>query len=423
MGAAALLLAGSVLLSRVLGFVREAVLAWRVGVGPETDAYYAAFQIPDLLNYFLAGGALSIAFIPFYTRTRERRGEEAARKLYATVLGTVGVLAVLATAVLWIWAEPLVAFQFRRFDAAQQALTVRLTRIVLPAQIAFATGGILRAVLMAHGHFRSQAAAPVLYNLGVIAGGVLLAPSLGVEGFAWGALVGAFVGPLGAALLEARGRVPLALRVAPGDRDLWRYLALAAPLMLGVTLLTVDEWYDRWFGQLVGTGAIAALFYARRLMQAPVAVVGQAVATAALPALSRLWSEGRREELDALVLRTLQASVALGVIAAGAMIALADPIVTLVYVRGAFEAADAGPVAWLLRVFCLAVPGWIAQQIGVRAFYARGDTWRPMLLGTAIALLAIPLYLALAPRLGAAGLAVFLGGEVMTETAGLAWGG
>ncbi len=405
MGAAALLLAGSVLLSRLLGFVREAVLAWQVGRSPAADAYYAAFQIPDLLNYFLAGGALSVAFIPFYTRTRERAGAEAARRLYATVLGTVGVIALAATALLWGWAEPLVAFQFPSFGAEQQALTVRLTRIVLPAQIAFATGGIVRAVLMAHGHFRSQAAAPLIYNLGIIAGGVGLAPALGVEGFAWGALVGAFLGPLGTALWEARGRLPLALRFAPGDADFRRYVWLALPLMLGVTLLTVDEWYDRWFGQWLGAGAIAALFFARRLMQAPVAVAGQAVATAALPAFSRLLAQERREEYEALLLRTLQTAVGLGTLAAGGVAALAPAIVHVVYVRGAFEAADAVPVAELLRLFCLAVPAWVAQQIGVRAFYARGDMWRPMGLGTAIALLAIPLYLALGRSHGTAGLA------------------
>jgi putative peptidoglycan lipid II flippase len=394
-----------VLLSRLLGFVREAVLAWQVGVAAETDAYYAAFQIPDLLNYFLAGGALSIAFIPLYTRMREQQGATAAERLYATVLGTVGAAALIATALLWWFADPLVAFQFRGFDAADQALTARLTRIVLPAQICFVVGGIVRAVLMAEGRFGAQAAAPLLYNLGIILGGVLLAPSLGVEGFAWGALGGALVGPLGFALWDARGRIPLRLRVAPLDRDFLRYLVVAAPLMAGVTLLTVDEWYDRWFGQGLGAGTIATLFYARRLMQVPVAAVGQTVATAALPVLAELVNARRRAELDDLVLRTLQAAVAFAVIGAGGMIALADPAVTLVYVRGAFTAADADPVAAALRVFSLAVPGWIAQQIAVRPFYARGDTWRPMLLGTGLALLAIPLYMALGPRHGVLGLA------------------
>ncbi len=405
MTAAAVLLAGSVLLSRMLGFVREAVLAYRVGVGPEADAYAAAFQIPDLLNYLLAGGALSIAFVPLYTRARARDGEDAAARLLATVLGTLGVVAVLATVVLWAFAGPLTAFAFPRFDPERHALTVRLTRIVLPAQIFFVVGGIVRAALMAHGRFGAQAAAPLVYNAMIIAGGLFLAPVLGVEGFAWGALAGAVLGPFAWAVWDARGRVRLGVRVAPGDRTFLGYLLVAAPLMLGVTLLTVDEWYDRIFGGLLETGTIAQLRYGRQLMLVPVAVVGQAIATAALPTLARLWEEGRHAELGETVLGTLRAGVTLAVLCGAAMLALAEPAVTVVYVRGAFTPADAGPVAGVLALFCLAVPGWVTQQIAVRPFYARGDTWRPMLLGTGVALAAIPLYLALGPRFGAAGLA------------------
>jgi putative peptidoglycan lipid II flippase len=350
--AAAALLAASFFLSQVLAFVRNAVLAHRVGVGGDTDAYAAAFQIPDILSHFLGIGALSIALIPLYTRALTERGEDAANRLFATVLGTLGVVALLATSLLWWFAEPLVSLQFPRFGPEQQALTIRLTRIVLPAQIFFVCGGILRAVLMAKGRFGAQAAAPLIYNTGIIAGGLFLAPAIGVEGFAWGALAGAALGPFGYALLDARGRVPIRVRVAPLDPEFLRYLLMAAPLMIGVTLLTMDEWYDRWFGGVLAEGTIAVLVYARYLMQAPVRVVGQ-----------------------------------------------------LIYLRGAFGEGDARAVAETLRVFCVAVPAWIVQMIAVRPFYARGDFWRPMLLGTAVALLAIPLYLALGPPFGARGLA------------------
>lgn len=407
LGATAALLAGSVLLSRVLGLARDMVLSARVGAGPAADAYNAAFQLPDLLNYFLAGGALSIAFVPLWTRTRAERGDAAAERLLGTVLGTLAVAVAAATVALWLAADALVALQFPRFDPEQRALTAQLTRIVLPGQMFFVCGGVVQAALMAQGRFAAQAAAPLVYNLGIILGGLLLAPTLGVAGFAWGALLGAAVGALGLPLLDARGRVRLRLRVAPLAADFLGYLALAAPLMAGVTLLTVDEWYDRWFGQLGGEGTIASLAYARRLMQVPVAVIGQALATAALPTLSRLWSEGRREELDALVRRTLEAGLGLGVLGAAATWALAGPLVTLVYERGAFGAEDSARVAATLEVYAFAVPAWIAQQIAVRPFYARGDTWRPMLLGTLLAAAAIPLYRGLAlygaPGLAAAG--------------------
>jgi putative peptidoglycan lipid II flippase len=208
-------------------------------------------------------------------------------------------------------------------------------------------------------------------------------------------------------LLDVRGRAPLRPRIAPLDRGFLAYAVLAAPLVLGFTLLTVDEWYYRWFGQLGGAGTIAALAYARRLMLVPVAVVGQTLATAALPTLSRLHAEGRRPELDALVGRTLRAGVGVGLLAAAATWALAEPLVRLVYERGAFHPDDTLRVAAALQIYAFAVPAWIAQQIAVRPFYARGDTWRPMLLGTLLALTALPIYRALAdqggPGLAAAG--------------------
>jgi len=405
--AAALLLAVSVMLSRVLGFVREAALADRVGAGPEMDAYRAAFQIPDLLNYFLAGGALSIAFIPMYTRVRGRDGEVAAQRLFAVVLGTVGGIAVLATLVLWWWSDALIALQFPRFDAGTQALAAHLTRIVLPAQICFVAGGIVRAVLMARDRFAAQALAPVLYNFGIIGAGLAFSQHLGVEGFAWGALGGAIVGALLVPLADAHwgARCKLAIRVAPLDPDLWRYLFVAAPLMLGLSLLTVDEWYERWFGALLEPGTVARLGYARQLMLAPVAVAGQAIATAALPTLSRLWSEKSIAELDATVLNTLRAGVGLAALGGAALFALAEPLVAFVYEHGRFTPADTEIVVALLRILSFAVPGWILQQISTRAFFARGDMWRPMLLATAVALLAIPLYLALGSRFGAGGVA------------------
>ena len=255
-GAAAALLGASILLSRVIGYVREMVLAREVGAGASMDAYRAAFQLPDMLNHLLAGGALSIAFIPLYRRTLEQRGAAAAERLFATVLGTTGAAVVLATAALCWWAEPLTALQFGGFDAETRALAVRLTRIVLPAQIFFLTGGILRGAAMAHGRFGSQAAAPLVYNAAIIAGG-LCWPEPGPEGFAWGVLVGAALGGFLISVRDAGSAVRLRARVAPFDADLLRYLAIAAPLMLGASLLTVHEWYERWFADELGAGAMA----------------------------------------------------------------------------------------------------------------------------------------------------------------------
>jgi len=404
-GAATLLLSSSIVASLLLGFVRESVLAYQVGAGAAVDAYKAAFQIPDWINYLLAGGALSVAFIPLYTRRREE-SEAAAERLLGIVLGTAGVAVVVLTALLW-WQTPgLVDLAFGGFDAETRALTSRLTRIVLPAQVFIVVGSILRGALMARGSFAAQAAAPLVYNLCIILGGLLLAPRLGVEGFSWGCLVGAALGPLLLPLFDVwRRGLRLRPRVRLGDGDFLRYVALAAPLTLGVTLLTVDEWYDRLVGNHLAEGTIALLFYARPLMQVPIRVVGQATATAAMPTFSRLFSDGDLGALDRLLVETLRVALGVAVLAATAMAVLAEPLVRLIYQRGAFGPDDAAVVVAILRIMTWAVPAWVLQQIAVRSFYAREQMWSPMLLGTVVALLAIPLYVAFGRQAGAEGLA------------------
>jgi putative peptidoglycan lipid II flippase len=255
---------------------------------------------------------------------------------------------------------------------------------------------------MAHGRFLAQAAAPVIYNAGIIAGGFVTGT---VEGFAWGALAGAIIGTWLYPLIDLRKVGAVALRVAPWDPGFRVYLWTALPLMVGVSLTTVDEWYEKWFGATVGVGVVASLGFARRLMMAPVAVIGQAVAAAALPTLSALHASAREDELNKTLLRTLQATLVLAIFAAAAVFVFAEPFVRVMYRRGAFTPDDAIRVTTLLAILAGAVPGWVMQQVAVRAFFARGDTWRPMLLGSAIALSVIPLYWTLAGRLGGPGLA------------------
>jgi putative peptidoglycan lipid II flippase len=404
-GLVAIVLAGSVALSRVLGVAREMVLSHVLGISPEVDAYRAAFLLPDLLNYLLAGGVLSIVFIPFYTRIRSREGEEAAERFLVLVFGTTALLAAVGTLAMWLAADRLVALQFG-FPAEQAALATRLTRILLPAQIFFVAGGVLRGALMARGHFVSQSLAPVVYNLAIIAGGVAFGRQLGAEGFAWGALAGAVLGAFGTAWLEARRVFAVRIRIDLRDPALHRYLFATLPLVLGATMVTVDEWYDKWFGARLATGTISALTYARQLMLLPVAMVGQAIATAALPTLARLSSEGRESELNETLLGALRAGLALACAAAAGAFVFAEPIVRLLFEGGQFSAADTQRVAGLLQIFAFAVPAWIGQQIAVRGFYARGHTWAPMWLGSAIAIGAAGLYWTLGQRSGATGLAV-----------------
>jgi len=388
---AAGLLAASVLVARLLGFVRNALFATHVGVGPAADAYFAAFMIPDMLGYLMAAGAAAIAITPPYMRRLEREGPESAARFASSVVAHVGFFSTAMTVLLWVYAEPLLRLQFSAFDEATLAETARLMRIVLPAQIFFLTGGVLRGVLMAHGRFAPQAGATVIYSAAPILGGLLIA---GAEGFAWGTLLGAAIGQWAIPVLALR-RLPGAvgrIRVSPLDADFREYAWLALPLMLGLGLATVDEWYEKWIGGQLGEGAIASITYARKLMMAPVGVVGQAVGAALLPALTALFQRDDRGGFEGLLTTTLRMTLGLGVLASGALVVLSLPLVQLLYQHGRFTAANSLEVAGLLTVLALAVPGWVLQQVAVRGFYARGEMWRAMALSTTIALAVFPLY-------------------------------
>jgi putative peptidoglycan lipid II flippase len=389
---AAGLLAGSVLLARLLGFARDALFAAHVGIGPAADAYFAAFMIPDMLGYLMAAGAAAIAVTPPYIRRLENQGPEAAARFASSVVGNVGLFSIALTVLLWFYAEPLLRLQFSAFDESTISETARLMRIVLPAQIFFLTGGVLRGVLMAHGRFAPQAGAAVIYSAAPILGGLFIA---GAEGFAWGTLAGAAIGQWGIPVLALR-RLPGAvgrIRVSPFDADFREYVWLALPLMLGVGLTTVDEWYEKWIGGQVAEGAIAAITYARKLMMAPVGVVGQAVGAALLPALTALFQRDDRVGFEGLFTTTLRITLGLGVLAAGALAALGLPVVQLLYEHGRFTATNSSEVVGLLVILACAVPGWVVQQVAVRGFFARGEMWRAMALSTLIALAVFPLYL------------------------------
>jgi len=402
---AAGLLAASVLVSRLFGFLRDALFAGQVGVGPAADAYFAAFLVPDILGYLLASGAASVALTPPYVKRLEREGPEAAARFASIVIGNVTLVSIAATLACWIWAEPLLRIQFPAFDAATRGEALRLMRIVVPAQVFFLTGGCLRGVLMAHGHFGAQAASAVVYSAAPIAGGLLLP---GADGFAWGTLAGAAIGQWAIPAIALR-RLPGAIgraRIGFVDADFREYLWLALPLMLGVGLATVDEWYEKWIGGVLGEGAIAAITYARKLMMLPVGVVGQAVGAALLPSLTALYQRDARGEFDALLTGTLRTTLGLGVLAGGALAALALPIVQVVFEHGRFGAGDSAGVARLLAILAGSVPGWVVQQVAVRGFYARSEMWRAMGLSSAIAVGVVPLYLLGGNVLGIEGLAL-----------------
>ena len=405
LGGAALVVSASVLVSRLLGLLRETLLAALLGVSAEGDIYRYAFLIPDLINYLLAGGFLSITLIPLLARRVEVGDEDGLWADFGTVFRFVGIAILAITAAMVLFAEPLARLLFPALNARDLGEVVRLTRIVLPAQVFFVTGSLFMAVQYVQRRFLFPALAPVVYNLGIIGGGLLGAafgePS--PDAFIWGALVGAGIGSLG---LQWWGAHQAGLRwIRTKTAVLSQYLVLALPLMVGQSVAVLDEQFPRLFGPVVGAGAATSLSLARMLNMLAVGMIAQAAAVASYPFLARLAAGSKTDEADRVTIRSLRTTVAVALFASALFWAASGPLVRIAYQWGAFDEADAGVVAGLLSIFALSIPAWGIHQIIARWFYAYRRMWLPVLIGTGATVVAIPVTLMAADRWGAEGVA------------------
>ena len=402
---ATLLLMGTVMLSRVIGYVREAYIAYAFGAGAQTDAYVAAFTLPDWLNYIVAGGAASITFISIYTRFLAENRDADAKKTFSVVITVMTIVMIIGTVITEIFTPQFVRWMFRGFSPAQVELTVHLTRILLPAQIFFYVGGVVSAVLLSHRLFLFPAFGPLLYNVFIIFGGVVAGRHLGIASLAYGALLGSVVGPFLASVVGAArigtGYKPSFDIMNPAFRE---WVKLSIPLMLGVSLVTADDWILRHYASS-GIGDIARLNYAKRLFAVPIAVLGQATGQASLPFFARLFNEKRLKEFATTVNDSVYRVAAASFLATGWMMAAAFPVIDLVYRRGRFTLSDTQTTAVYFFWFSLSLALWSAQGLYARAFYAAGDTLTPMVAVTLITSASLPIYSFLFHHYGVVGLA------------------
>jgi len=218
-------------------------------------------------------------------------------------------------------------------------------------------------------------------------------------------IVGAFLGPLGLPLFAARREIRYQPLIAPLDPGFKKFIWLTLPLMLGVSLVTVDEWLLRYFGSET-EGAITWLNNGRKLMLVAFAIIGQAAGQAALPYLTRLFHEEKLDEMGEMLARSLQRVGFLACVAAGGLMAVASPLVYGIFRRGEFAASDADMTATLLVFFAIGLPAWAAQTMAVRGFYAREDTLTPMVIGTLVVAASVPFYWILHESTGVLGLAI-----------------
>ncbi len=410
MGIAALVMAISVLLSRFMGLIRDKVISWQFGINAEADVYFAAFVIPDFINYLLAGGYLSITLIPFLAKKFESDKEilnSNSRKDSWAFFGTVfswAFIAIFSLSLLaFIFAPSLVSVVAPGFDDFQHSRLVYFLRIIIFAQVFFLLGACFSAILYIRQEFLVPALMPLIYNGAILSLGVLL-PYFGLvngmEGFCYGVLFGAF---FGAFLLPyfAVKKGGLEWDLSLKHKDFKTFLLLALPLMIGQSIVILDEQFIRIFGSLAESGSVSLLNYARRIMLVPVGVVAQAAALASFPFLAKLIAQNKEEEFNSALIKALNSSLVLIIPMSAYMILEANNILGLIFEGGEFDASTTKQGAPLLKIMLISVPFWAIQQIIGRAFYARQNTITPAIIGTISTLCVLPLYIYFVPQYGA----------------------
>jgi len=396
----------STFLSRIIGLVRVKYIAWLLGSGMQADAFNAAFVLPDMISYFLVGGAASITFVTILTRYRESGREAEGQRSLSVILTTMYLVLGAAIVLAEIFAPWYVRLWFNGFDPKKAALCVLLTRILLPAQLCFFAGGVFGAVLLVRKQFSVQAVAPLIYGLGTIVGGILLFKHLNVSSLAIGTVAGAFFGPFFLnALFAHRAGASYRFILDWRDEGLREWVRLSLPLMAGVSLVTADSWIIGHFASKVG-GAVTLFNYAKQFFTAPMAMLAQAAGAASMPFFASLWTRDRHFEFATSVADSVSRVVSLGLLAASGMVALGWPAIDLIMTGGRFSSADSRLCAFYFAVFSVSLFLWSAQAIYARAFYAAGNTFVPMVASTIVTVVSLPIYASLDRWLGMTGLAL-----------------
>lgn len=404
--AAGLLMAANVA-SRVLGMVRDIATTQTFGSNWRTDAYFAAFGIPDLMYMLVVGGGLSAAFIPVFSGLLATRDEKEAWKTATSFLMAAAAVLVGFTLLGITFARelaPLVAYNFR---GEQLELFVRLTRMMFPAVFFTSMAGLAMGVHFSYQRFWMPALGPIVYNIAIILSIYVLGPRMGVQGMA----VGVFCGAVSSFALQ----VPFVLRQSAGmpwkwdlgDPGLRRIMLLMVPTALGLGLRQMNTVAEANLASGMGAGAITAVRYATRLYMLPIDVFGSSLAMAVYPVLARQAALGQQDEFRQTLNNGLRNILFVTLPAAVGMAVLAEPIVRLLFQHGLFTAADTRWTATTLMFYTPAVVAQSAMVLFTRAFYAQQDTRTPVLVAAAMVLagLGINIALVLTAHLGTLGLA------------------
>jgi putative peptidoglycan lipid II flippase len=415
--------------SRILGLVREQVLAYYFGAGDAMDAFRVAFRVPNLLRDLFAEGAMSAAFVPTFTGYLTRGGRDRAWALGNSVLNglalVTGVLVVLG----FFFAPALVRLFSGEYAEVpgKLELTILLARIVLPFLTLVAIAAALMGMLNALGHFFLPAVSPATFNAAsivMVVALVPLAPTLGVAPIVIVAL-GTLAGGLAQVAIQwptlAREGFRYRPRIDLRDEGLRRVLLLMGPGTLGLAATQINVFVNTILATGQGTGAVSWLDYAFRLMYLPIGLFGVSVATASTPAVSRLVAAQQFDRVRGTIAQAIGLMMLLNVPATLGLIVLADPIVRVIFEHGSFTASDTASTASALRFYAVGLLGYSVVRIVSPTFYALGQSRTPVMVSMASVLVNVLLNLALVRVLGYRGLALGTSITALLNAAAQLW--
>jgi putative peptidoglycan lipid II flippase len=418
-------------LEKVLGFVRQVLIARQFGLSPALDAFNAANNLPDLLFALISGGALAIAFIPVLTETLEKQDRQAAWDLFSRIANLVFLVTATIGLVLVILAD----FLVRRvvtpgFSAEQQHLVANIMRLDLIATIVFSVSGLVIAGLQAHQHFLLPAIAPSMYDLGMLFGVIILSPAagyrlgtltlpsfdLGIYGLVYGSIIGAGLFLLvqipGLVMYKFRWTPRINLQ-HPGVR---RVLMLMGPRVLTVLFIQLVFISTDNIASWLAPGSVSALTYGWLFMQVPETLVGTAIGTVLLPTISAQVAHEQADLFRQSLNRAMRIILALTI--PGAILAVVG-IRPLVAILG-FDASGTELVVWVTRGFMVGLMGQSLIEVASRAFYAQQNAMVPLGASLLTTLIFVGLAIGLGSALGAPGIAL-ANGLAYSGEAALLW--
>ncbi len=417
---------GFTMISRLLGFLRDVLLAAILGAGPVADAFFVAFKLPNFFRRLFAEGAFNAAFVPLFSGLLSRRGPVAA-KIFAGEALSVLLWALLVLVVSMQLAMPWVmlglAPGFAK-DPAKFDLAVQFTRATFPYLLFISLVSLFSGVLNAMGRFAAAAATPILLNIcliGALLGLARLTPTPG-HALAWGVAVAGVVQFLWLVTACHRAGILPRLprpRLTPGVR---RLLRIMLPAALGAGVVQLNLLIDIIIASLLPSGSVSFLYYANRINQLPLGVIGVALGTALLPLLSRQLTAGDTAGAQDSQSRAVEFCLLLTIPAAAALVVAAHPIVDGLFGRGAFTPDVVSRTAWALAAYALGLPAYVLVKVLVPGYYARGDTATPVKYAVVALFVNLALNLALMIPLAHVGIALATAISAWVNAGLLAWG-